>query len=180
MLRKHSGIITQRGSVLVLSIAILSLITFGAVLTMKRSTLQVRMTNNMQFHMDAFNSAMDSLVVLESNVGEGTATDSLSVLVALEEADDSDLGVVDIDLYDLEEWDTPVFSNAKVIDSVSNRVSIGRLPDETSEFDLKTTSGSSINSFRNYTFIVNSVARDKSGNIVSTQQIAIDYPIPAT
>lgn len=170
---KHS-----RGSILVFSMVILSMITFGAVVAMKRSTLQVRMTNNMQFHMDAFTSAMDSLVVMEANLAEGDSA-GLATLIAAENLDDSDFGDVTVDLYAEEGWTLPTASNAKVIDSVTNRVRVESLPEEGNGASPRENPGSSNNVIGMYTFVSQAVASDKSGNIVSTQELAFRRPGPA-
>jgi Tfp pilus assembly protein PilX len=176
--RLMSRLTHSRGSILVFSMVILSLITFGAVVAMKRSTLQVRMTNNMQFHMDAFTSAMDSLVVMEANLAEGDSA-GLATLIAAENLDDSDFGDVTVDLYAEEGWTLPTASNAKVIDSVTNQVRVESLPEEGNGASPRENPGSSNNVIGMYTFVSQAVASDKSGNIVSTQELAFRRSGPA-
>ncbi|ASP38923.1 hypothetical protein CHH28_09615 [Bacterioplanes sanyensis] len=52
---------TQRGSALILSLVILTAITLGALVAMERSSLQLKMVNNLQHSQDVENSVKGTL-----------------------------------------------------------------------------------------------------------------------
>ncbi len=62
---------TQRGSALILSLVILTAITLGALVAMERSSLQLKMVNNLQHSQDVENSVKGTLTyiydILERN-----------------------------------------------------------------------------------------------------------------
>ncbi|MCY0964408.1 pilus assembly PilX family protein [Parathalassolituus penaei] len=163
----------QRGSALLISLAILTLLTLGASVAMQRSSLQVKMTTNMQFKQQMFTAAYSSIESMMANLGSGDgATDALGTLITNEQNNvnaGAASGDTTIDIFSESSWTAPEHDDLKAVDSVSNLVSVDQLPSG-KKYSLRDSAGNSAGTQAPYYFASQVIASNAGGNISSVQR----------
>lgn len=168
----------QRGSALVISLVILTVITLGAVVAMQRSTLQIRMVGSLQHQQKVFNAATSDLGALLDQLR--TADRVTEVLNDAVIAYNANTGA--IDPYALDD-ETPKYGLTKPaapdnVQAVVNNLTSFEPPGAHS-YSLKATEGSSTGTLVPYYFASTASATDVNNSVNSTQQIGFYYLAPA-
>ncbi|MBM96895.1 MAG: hypothetical protein CMI09_13745 [Oceanospirillaceae bacterium] len=161
----------QKGSAMILSLAILALLTVGAAFSMQRSTLQVRMINNMQYKQQVSNATYTYVEWMLAHLNEpNTDTGVLSDLIkSHKNASDSDSAIPSISLYSKYNWQTPVLPNMKAVVQVTDTITIEALPSDAPN-SRKFNEGNSQGAEAPYFFKAVFLGSDDSGNITSTME----------
>jgi|TARA_Y100000296_G_scaffold32262_1_gene37338 hypothetical protein len=161
---------------MLLSLVLLTVITLTAVIGMQRSTLQIKMLNNMQHHQEVFNATNDHIELgvafLQGNIS--TARSTLGPLI---QSSDTSLMLTDVNLGP--DWVEPTgySKHVSVVDSLElNDISD---PAQASSQFLKSNPGSSTGTTQKYYFNFTSRGSDASGRITSTQEIVFNLEGPA-
>lgn len=163
----------QNGSALIISLVILTLLTLGASVAMQRSSLQVKMTTNMQFKQQMFNAAYSSIEAMMANLGAGDgATDALGTLISDQQESingGGSTGDVSLDIFTDSGWTAPSFADMNAVDSVTNQVIVDQLPSGM-KYSLRDSAGNSAGTQTPYYFASQVVASNAGGNISSVQR----------
>lgn len=174
----------QRGSALIVSLAVLTAVTVAATIAVEQSTLQVRMVTNMKAERETFTSAVNLLETAFANqVAAGTATVSQLISDEMQAlATQRSNGVDEDDLvyrqatmnpFDVNNWDKP--SIDKLATQTEGSVSMVYASDMASKspYDLKNGEGCSAKACQKYPFIMTSTATTNNGNISSSVQLGL-------
>ncbi|WP_221800171.1 pilus assembly PilX family protein [Oceanobacter mangrovi] len=188
---KHRISYVQRGSALLVSLAVLTAITVVATVAMQQSTLQVRMVNNLStekqvlaaansFGDRAFsnleNSSRDRLAALRNKenqsiseqVNNGTETDDLLYRQA-------SINPFSSESYN---WEEPSISKLNAVNSVSASIVYASdiaqdSSSNTGNYAVKNNKDNSSGVSQKYPYIMTTTATDKSGNITSSVQVGL-------
>lgn len=167
----------QSGSVLVISLVILSVITITSIVAIQRSTMQLKMVGSMQRGQAVFNSTFDYLTEGQEQMNLALSNGGADVRGMLSRLiDDSNLSV---DVFSQFNWQEP--SASKEVGGVSGTLSISDF-DNYSAADinpnhLKSREGG--NSEITYFFTFAATGQDRSGNITSSQEFGLTFKAPA-
>lgn len=167
---------SQTGSVMLLSLVLLTVITLTAVIGMQRSTLQIKMLNNMQHHQEVFNATNDHIELgvafLQGDIGIARST-----LGPLIQSGDTSILLTNIDLGP--DWVEPTGYSEHV--TVVDTLQLSDISDPTlaSPQFLKSNPGASTGTTQKFYFNFTSSGSDASGRITSTQEIVFNLEGPA-
>ena len=171
---RPTAIKRESGSVLIYSLVILTVITITAMVAIQRSSVQLKMVNNMQHSQDVFNGTYDYLnqgvLYLQSNIG--IARTALSALV-----DTTSEELPTIQLAEATSWDAPESSGA--VKEVTDSLQMTESTVASSGNYLKANSGSSSGTMTTYSFRYQATGTDQSGRISSTQEIVFSLAGPS-
>lgn len=175
---KHSQlghISKQSGSAMIVSLAILTILTLGAAISMQRSTLQVRMISNMHHKQQVTNatySYIDNMISILRN--DNTTTTVLGQLIEKEESNVSngaDPGSTKIDIYKEYNWPNPVLPNMKALASVDNTVTVTTQSDGTTPVISHRNSPNGSLGAGTYAYFTSTfTGTDKSGNLSTVME----------
>jgi len=161
----------KRGSVMIVSLAILALLTVAAAFSMQRTTLQVRMINNMDYKRQISTTTFTYIEWMMAHLNDPqTQTGVLSTMISTAKADENaglDTSATAISIYDEYNWSTPALPNMKAVVSVTDEITVEALPVTSS---LKTNEGNSPGAQAPYFFRAVFTGRDNSGNITTTME----------
>ncbi len=169
---------SQTGSVMLLSLVLLTVITLTAVIGMQRSTLQIKMLNNMQHHQEVFNATNDHIELgvsfLQRDENIGVARSTLGPLI---QSSDTTLVLTNIELG--AGWIEPAgyAEHVTVVDTL--QLSDISDPATASSQYLKANPGASTGTTQKFYFNFTSSGSDASGRITSTQEIVFNLEGPA-
>ncbi len=169
---------SQTGSVMLLSLVLLTVITLTAVIGMQRSTLQIKMLNNMQHHQEVFNATNDHIELgvsfLQRDENIGVARSTLGPLI---QSSDTTLVLTNIELG--ADWIEPAgyAEHVTVVDTL--QLSDISDPATASSQYLKANPGASTGTTQKFYFNFTSNGSDASGRITSTQEIVFNLEGPA-
>lgn len=170
----------QKGSALLVSLVILTIITLGAIVALQRSTLQLRMVGGMQHQQKVFNASYSNLNALLDQMRRSGQT-----LVMLNDAiiDYNESAANGEDAEGLNPYVGRYgFAAPQLPDNVkevSNRLVSLEPPTSSSAVSLKATEGSSAGTLMPYHFSSTADAKDVNDNVSSKQQIGFYYLAPA-
>lgn len=166
---------SQRGSALLISLVILTVITLGAVVAMQRTTLQTRMVGNMQHQQKVFNAAYSDLSALLNELRTSpNLTRVLDDAITAYHLDNNATIDPFIADYGLDKPDSP-----DNVEAVENRLRSFEPPSEGSSTALKDIEGSSGATLVPYYFTSTATVEDSAGSVSSTQQVGMYYLAPA-
>ena len=171
---RPTAIKRESGSVLIYSLVILTVITITAMVAIQRSSVQLKMVNNMQHSQDVFNAAYDYLnsgvLYLQSNIG--VTRTALSQLV-----DTTSEELPTVALEEATNWSAP--EGTESVKEVTDTLQMTDSTVASSGNYLKANSGSSSGTMTTYSFRYQATATDRSGRISSTQEIVFSLAGPA-
>lgn len=169
-----SGFIThssQQGSAMIVSLAILAMLTVAAAVSMQRTTLQVKMVGNMQ-QKHAVSSMLNSnssyLIETANETDDTTVRTPISQFIDQEQINQKNgnpVGTLSVSLFDALNWEYLSFKNMKAdVDitdtTIVEKISIGD--------SLKDRSGSREGS--RYYMRSTYVGTDENGNTITVEQ----------
>ena len=165
---------------MILSLAILALLTVGAAFSIQRSTLQVKMINNMQYKQQVSNATYTYVEWMVAHLGdEFTDTGILSTLISEHKVSvNSNTDTPAISLYEKYKWKTPDLKNMRSVVKVTDTFTIEALPSDAPN-SRKFNEGNSAGAEAPYFFKAVFVGTDASGNITSTMEQGIIRKGPA-
>lgn len=166
----------SRGSALLVSLVLLTVITIGAMVSMQRSTLQLRMVTNMQHQQQIFNGVYGHLRQLEDEMEENVddakaALDPLVIQESKNIANGKPAGQATLDPFATSTVLTPI-SQPSIVKAVTTVTNVIRLPEPGSK-NLKESKGNSQGSVSFYYFGNRSDGTDANNNIRTRQEIGI-------
>jgi Tfp pilus assembly protein PilX len=164
----------QQGSALIISLAILTILTLGASVAMQRSSLQVRMTNNLQFKQQMFNAAYSDIQTMMANLEADlkTASTTLGALISDDKQTVSAGGTSGTDSMDIfaeTGWTSPDYSYLQAVHTITNTVRVGQQT-QGKKYSIKESAGNSVGTQKPYYFVSQVVASNSGGNITSNQE----------
>ena len=154
----------QRGSAMIVSLAILTLLTVGAAFSMQRSTLQVKMITTQQYKQQVSNTTYTYIEWMMANL---VAADKeiLSNFISEDQTNRSNgqpIGSTSMSLYGSYKWEKPNLPNMQAVVSVTDTVTI--------EAAKSRQEGHSQGTKKLYYFKAVFVGRNASGSITSTME----------
>jgi len=161
---------------MLLSLVLLTVITLTAVIGMQRSTLQIKMLNNMQHHQEVFNATNDHV---ESAVTylQGNIDSTRELLGPIIQTDNTSNQISNAYLGDNWVKPTGYANHISVTDTI--RLSDISEPALASPSYLKSNPGSSAGTTQKYYFDYIATGSNSSGRITSTQEIVFHLEGPA-
>lgn len=176
---------SSKGAALIISLVMLTAVTFLAVVSLQRSTLQVRMVGNTQMKEQVFHTAMSELEANFQSINEGTQDVGKLIAEAtnsvvfdekgnpLPQKNNDGQDILDSVQYQSVPIATgDAFKNSPVAINTSV-LFLGNGAQNTHTF----SGGSSVGKFIAYKFELNSIA-SLSGSIASDQILGITYLAP--
>ena len=172
---QHSS---QHGSAMIVSLAILAMLTVAAAVSMQRTTLQVKMVGNMQ-QKHAVSSILNSnssyfigLANSDDNPDSELLSNELTKFISQNKVSLSkgnSAGSLSVSLYDVLNWDYLSFPNMKTAVTITDTTIIEKSVDRSSgSMSLKNIAGSSEGS--RYYMRSTYVGTDEHGNTVTVEQ----------
>jgi type II secretory pathway pseudopilin PulG len=161
---------SQKGSAMIISLAILALMTVAAAFNMQRTTLQVRMVNNLQDKNETTAVAYSALQTMMGNMNSddfdssplSSEVNKHRAKIFADKSDEKDK----FDIFEIYKWDYPELPNVSASAEVENKVFIDKIPDKVPH-SLKYAKGNSQGSKSNYYLSSTFVSRSSSGKITT-------------
>lgn len=155
---------------MIISLAILALMTVAAAFNMQRTTLQVRMVNNLQDKNETTAVAYSTLQAMLGNINDdqfdsgplNAEVNKYRAKIFENKSDDKDK----FDIFDMYSWDYPKLPNISATAEIENKVFIDKIPDKIPH-SLKYAKGHSLGSKSNYYLTSSFVSRNSSGKITT-------------
>lgn len=181
--------IKQKGSTLIVSLVILTVITLGAVVAMQRSTVQTKMIGNLTHKQFVFGEGQNEMTAMLSKLQEKDASDTMFVDALLAHLTNPDLNPIPVGSngQPLLPTGNAAFglttaeqSAAKI--TVTNELSLDGSGNNgtTSQYSLKEHEGSSVGTPGKVNHFFSSIITVKDSNQVaaSKQQVGFVYHAP--
>ena len=167
---------SERGSALIFSLVILTVITITAMVAIQRSTLELRMVNSMQHSQQVFNATYDYMYQGMMYM-QGNMTDTRVLLSNLITDDTST--AVSISLENVAGWTPPIAPGT--VGQIGGQL---RLTEDTAEIVnngsyLKGNSGNSQGGSTTYSFVYSAAGSDTAGRISSNQEMVFSLEGPS-
>ena len=165
---------SQKGSAMILSLVVLALMTVTAAFNMQRTTLQVRMVNNLQHKLQINSAAYTyTMGMIHQLSQDNTSTTNLQPLITEAKAkavahDDSALEK-SLDIYKAYNWDHPSLTHMPTVAGVTNKVTI----DDTiydKPHSLKFVEGNSVGGKAPFFFKSKFISANEPGTITTTME----------
>lgn len=168
---------SQQGSVLLLSLVLLTVITLTSVIGMQRSTTQIRMLNNMQHQQEVFN-ATNMHVELGISYLQGNISTARGLLGPLIVSSGTPPKLNN--LATSSDWVAPVPKKTQL--SVTDGLQLSEMSQQLirSKHFLKGNNGASQGGQNKYVFSYRAEGTDRSGRISSIQEIVFNLKGPST